>query len=615
MTAEEKIQDNLTWMGQDEKSLPQKILIFIGGIASFGALFPVFVQNLSRFFSAHPKNSFLWFCIVYFILPIAALLLWLVFSGRLKYIFYKNTNAQSQNNVVDRYDIRWLIAVQKIFTVALLAEFVLGICFLCASQNPMKNCDVDVCILVSFVLVAALSAVVLYFIFTQADTFLAPAKKIWYAVACILTSALLCWLLSLFINRYTSKQTEDLKNSNAADTTNPKTVDQYYSELLRIDTLQDNIKNIDEQTRNITERFRIKSMMAWGDLKRSDPMQRAIQSEAGQGKYHCLSMAPYLIFLNELMLADSNELKANLDSFLTERHISDTLKADCLNDKHFFEADTFYAQYKLQIRGNNDPLAYLKIIDSVLYTSLSTDNQLIKDTDTIFRPNKDKDGTALAAYFNLQNSTALYQWMENFIAYSDRKTQESITGIKKDIAWIWRDAQIKGIIVFAVLLITLLLYYFSLYLLMLYYRKQAQQNLEQYRKENTTPPDADLQKKWKDNLQANLQIAQHYIFPVTTFIAIIIALIIPLTKEIKAAEIDTSKPGWFTNLPNWYLPTAVAQATQTAQTDPCNCTTLTLPGIDSVPKLVIVNNADTGLAKKIDSLNNYFGSNKINPQP
>jgi hypothetical protein len=165
-----------------------------------------------------------------------------------------------------------------------------------------------------------------------------------------------------------------------------------------------------------------------------------------------------------------------------------------------------------------------------------------------------------AASINYNNSKALYDWIQDYTSYAQRKTQNEIEETKNNVIGIWETARKKGLIVFISILLISILYYFSLYA-----SNWILENEKEIEKNNISPEalnydviiinnkDEELKNKIDKKYEGLFTNLNWHIYPITTFFAIIIALLIPMFKEIKSEEIKLSSPNWMTSIPNWNL--------------------------------------------------------------
>jgi len=612
-------QDQLTWVGQyeqGEKTISQKLLIIVGGITSFGALLPIFTQNISKFYpTENQKYIFLFFITVYFLLPFLFLLVWLLSSRRLNTLF--------ERKVRHRHEMeKWLNSVQWIFSIALVAEFVIGAIVIFYFKNCLSDKQLD------FILIVY--GAFLFTLFIMCCAFIIKNQKsIWthlgYSLMGIVLLGILFWATYAYIYQFRINIAhQGLENGvikMGSDSTRPSPYtffskgsssyevdpiyfqDSYaYDQLRQSQTWYDNLNRVEDRTRNIVDRFRLKSMVNHSMLLSSKESRQFIDTLVQVNSK--LFINPSLQLLSAIILMNKSDAK-DLDESISLPDSISLVKlcnyfslhyAPEFNDKRFMNSAGLFKAF-LEKR-KYDSLVFVTIIGDSIYTRLTKDSQLIDLNDIsthskISASNKLLQGSdslkaMVADSINLHNSKYLSDWIDDFLAYSERKTQDEIKLTSYKIAWIWQDAQLKGIIIFMSLLITLLLYYVMLGLIKTHIRYHAAVNSNRIGRtylldvsvnsdpnglleENPTRYEQikageERLKKIKDRMADQLAWANYYLFPVITFIAIIFALLIPLTKEIRIQEINFSTPSWMLNLPTWNLPTAISSTSGNSQT-------------------------------------------------
>ena len=246
----------------------------------------------------------------------------------------------------------------------------------------------------------------------------------------------------------------------------------------------------------------------------------------------------------------------------------------------FFNADSVYNEYKAKRKADPaDSLVYVSVIDKTIFNSIEHQSQLIRSEtdpmlDSLFKaqqiPADELHKDRFRHYLNDLNSRVLYEWIQDFIAFIQRKAQEKQSKVRHNVAWIYRDAQVEGILIFSMLLITLLMFYATISAQSRKLRAiackriseiRAASNAGQLPGEEPVKQDDETVDSVKKDLEFHLKLVQYHLFPAITFMGIIIALLIPLSRPIVAEEIRTSQPDWFLAVPNWNVAGAVVEST------------------------------------------------------
>lgn len=622
----------LTWLGENEKTLSEKLLLVLGGITSLGALFPFIFKSINVDHAQNAKICFIIFITLYLVLPAIILYLWLYMTDRfdsanrlglnIKDFFSAKLISQLIKKPDESMPALGIAIFYKMLKYILLTHIFLGLIISLTAFIDLKIATLFgiVAYIISVIIICNL---IIWNIYNQIegyyhdnyfekapDSYIKTFRKTKTNVTCWLITisvvSLIC--IAVIIAGYNYKEPVQVDNKN-------------FQQIVATEKLVKNLRGIEKNTKNTVDRYYLKSKLAFDNAKilLADSVESKIhaalkQKFRGDAAFNrCKRIDSYLKFFNALLLRndslnfnlkdkdsvinkwvtdkkwkqkeivfDKTELKdikaTNYYKLFSKTLALSNSDSACYCDTNFIKpVHVFYAC--LIGRCNDDQLPYISNIESAVDSMLKNDDQLITAghlvtsvfDSTIMVNNKFQYSIEnktiyknyLAAFINLENSLKLYNWIDDFIAYSQRKTQSEINKSHIQAINIWSTSQKAGTVILIFTAIILALFYAAIYNLqqiastagrLKLHSLTTDYNLYDENKE-------DYNKEEKENkiikdITGNVREIKFYLFPITAFLAILIALIIPFIKEIKQEQIEFMKPGWMYSIPNWNLTAA-----------------------------------------------------------
>lgn len=523
--------DNDSWLGQKERSFSSKLLIAVGGITSFGGLFPALVDKLSTLWGNGDSDVgvgfFILFSIGYFVLPLIMLVVWSWISDRVAYP-ERDLSLRAGWKLKDwlqspiTYRYQWLVGIQAL---VVLLYLVLSIAWLKPTDKWMSLGLGLWLVVVPFVAMFTFSR-------RTYPSQKLTRKRLW--IAFIVATVLVGGYLTLKLNF------QEHKGARLSD----------YDKLVQVDRIGKQLAILEKDVTNRVDRFFLKS---------SVQAQVTLDSVKTVNLPKGLNLSDYYIdpslkTLGRFLLEDDNWNSQTVceDSVYCHRQHSLTLPNVKVHPQHLFI-------------DFNDVDSCLVPQDISLIDLMRSINNLILDMEDserhrVFSSCFDSVAVvgpvladSLKATLNLRNSRKLKDWVENFyLPYCQRKAKSDIEKIAEQTAWIWQDMQLRGLAISVANLALLLLFYLELIDL----KSSKIFDLEKGKRQEEDEKERDARTAGIESLNKK---ADYLLFPLSMALTIIGLLLVPVTSQMEISGLTPSRSFWMMNVPSLHLPEVMDQ--------------------------------------------------------
>ena len=521
--------DNDAWLGKKEIPFSSKLLVAIGGITSFGGLFPLAVEKTAKIMGtgSGDMDFFIVFSFGYFALPLVLYLFWIWLTDRVA--VPNKENCPEKKTALSRlfngpitYRYNWFI----IFHIIAISAY-LAISIYCSEKEIWIS---DPLVLAPILLLAPIIAISTF----KKRSF--PHKKVtknWSWILFVFGVVLAGFYLFQI----------NMKNKDYIKTLDHKGE---YAEITDVDNIKKNLSILEKRISNRVDRFFIKSaVQAQVSLHDIESLPSIIDIS----QFH---IDPYLEMLQRIMLEDEGCCKKIELSklYLVQdecvgiyAHKDHQVKMDndSLIDHHLFLRSGF--PLSSLIKESGTLLNMMVAIDDLITKMLDEDSHRIfpecLDQRDGFEPLATDE--QIYASLNLHNSKMLKDWVEQFyLPYCQRKGQSDIEEIAENTAWIWRDMHVRGIAISLATLILLALFYKEL-------KDLKSQKINDYR--NQKGQELEGSKSADENIADLNKKADYLIYPLTMAITVVAMLLIPVTAKMEISGITPTRSFWKFNVP------------------------------------------------------------------
>lgn len=561
---EEKIVNSLTnpdlgresWLGQQEQSFSTKLLVIVGGIGSFGGLFPLFLEKFTGSSGEKIQLFFILFSIAYFVLPLTVYLLWVAFTDRVGFPELEDGEKRSDASWVKRLLSGHMWITHRYFVLIGFHLLLVTIFIICTSfVGPARSGAIYLTGLLPFIApviaVSSMSKKWAYFGFSRVRA------AFGLSVAAAITAFYLLW----------GSHTQPCQNKLG------------FESLVDGDKIIETLAKLEDNISNRVDRFAIKSSIQKEVTLGIKPKE---VDKTGFANY---SIDPYLSALGKILLKDNSafdvidltvemphtkdcnhkyeadsltsrvqrrkdELKTILkcDTVKKEehKHFSRCEGIDALANPHlFFDPRLYYRE--LDSKTDENSLKEMLIIDHIINDMMDTKCHRIFPVCLKSDTNIKEDKNVAASIINFENSQKLKDWVDNlYLPYCQRKAKSDIDEITAGVQWIHADMYMRGVTISIATLCLLLLCYSELWFL----KRSEVASREKKMKVTDDPKRKEALGKQISTLNKN---SAHLLFPLTMIITIVGTLSLRVGADLEAPTLDASSNFRMSSVPTLKL--------------------------------------------------------------
>lgn len=537
-----------SWLGKKEQSFSTKLLVVVGGIGSFGGLFPIFLEKFTGSSGDHIQAFFIAFSFVYFVCPLLLYVLWIRLTDRVGFPEPKTEEERSSETWLERL-IKGKMWISHRYYVLIWIHALFTTIFLfwtsCVSPDHSKWIY-----LTGFL--PFLAPIIAVATMTNKWPKVKPGLLRLSKIKALAGLAFAMTVTAIYLVGIHSEHPQDSKT---------------FDSLIAGDRIINELNRLEDNISNRVDRFAIKASVQKEVTLGINP------KGVDRTLLKAYSIDPYLATLGKILLKDENSfidpiIDKRISRSIAQCHHDHELEKlekakkvtcdkceDCSNctkelqkPLHFFFIPSKYDTI-LNASENTNLLQEMKIIDRIINDMMDTKSHRIFPSclanDDSLNSNELQSAAAL---INFENSRKLKGWVNDlYLPYCQRKAKSDIDEITAGIEWIHEDMYMRGVAISVATLCLLILCYSELWFLK---RSEIAHREIKFRNSNN-----DQQKESLSNqISALNKNSAHLLFPLSMLITIVGTLSIRVGVDMDAPTIDASSNFRMSSVPTLKLP-------------------------------------------------------------
>lgn len=588
-----------SWLGKKEQSFSTKLLVIVGGIGSFGGLFPIFLEKFTGSSGDHILFFFIAFSFVYFVCPLLLYLLWIRLTDRVGFRETREGEEPSTDSWVERL-VKGNLWITHRYYILIWIHAVLTTVFIFWTSNVAPEHSKWIYLTGFLPFFAPLFA---------AATMTNKWPKVKPGV--LRLTKLKAFAGLLFAMAVTAIYLVGTHSEHPQDSRS-------FDSLIEGDKIIKELSKLEDNISNRVDRFAIKASVQKEVTLGINP------KGVDRTLLRAYSIDPYLATLGKILLKDENSFE---DPTIDDRISPDISKCDhniaynnlikakykiCDDSDdsakalesvripyHFLFQPSAY-DTTLNNKEDKNLLQEMKIIDRIINDMMDTKSHRIfpsclANDDSL----KSDELQSAAALINFENSRKLKGWVDDlYLPYCQRKAKSDIDEITAGIKWIHEDMYMRGVAISVATLCLLILCYSELWFLK---RSEIAHREIKFKNSNNDQQKESL----SDQISALNKNSAHLLFPLSMLITIVGTLSIRVGVDMDAPTIDASSNFRMSSVPTLKLRESAPPSGNNTGFGPKSDTVYLVP-----------ETSDTELKKSISDLSNRVEdlSKEINSQ-